>query len=67
MTWIQRYLGALIALAGLLAGGLVACGRMQQICTEVDTKADKREVDQIGSQLNRIEDKLDAFILQHQK
>ena len=67
MTWWQRYLGAMIALAGLLAGGLVAYGRMSQICTHVEQKADKREVDQIGTQLARIEGKLDAFILNHQK
>lgn len=67
MTWLQRYLGALITLAALLIGGAIGYGRVQQICTQVNGKADQRELDQIRVTLNRIEGKLDSFILQHQK
>ena len=67
MSWLQRYLSALITLAALLIGGAIGYGRMQQICTQVESKADQHEIAQIGAQLNRIESKVDAFILQHQQ
>lgn len=67
MTWLQRYLGALITLVALLIGGAIGYGRIQQICTQVQGKAEQREMDQIRSQLTRIEGKLDNFILLHQK
>jgi len=71
MTWLQRYLGTLLTLAALLIGGAIGYGRMQQICTQVQGKADREEVtrdmNQIQCQLDRIERKLDTFILQHQK
>ncbi len=71
MTWLQRYLGPMLTAAALLVGGAIGYGRVQQICTQVQGKADQaavtRDMDQIQGQLDRIERKLDTFILQHQK
>jgi hypothetical protein len=67
MTWLQRYLGAILTAAALLIGGAIGYGRMQEICTQVRAKADQRETDRIQTTLSRIEQKLDDFIMNHQK
>jgi hypothetical protein len=71
MTWLQRYLGAILTAAALLIGGAIGYGRMQEICTQVMAKADRetvqRETDRIQTTLSRIEQKLDDFIMNHQK
>lgn len=67
MSWFKSNLGPLIALACVLAGGMVAWGRMSQICQAVQDKADKsavvREFDQVHDQLKQINGKLDTLIL----
>jgi hypothetical protein len=71
VTWLQRYLGALITMAALLVGGAIGYGRIQQICTQVDRKADKeamtREIDGVARRLERMEQKLDQLLLQQRK
>lgn len=67
MTWLTRNLGWIITLAALLIGAAVGYGRVQQVCTQIDRKAERdqvtREMDQIHQQLQSIERKLDAVIL----
>jgi hypothetical protein len=70
MTWLTRNLGWMIALAALLIGGAAGYGRVQQVCTQIEHKADRddvlREMDLIHGQLMSIERKLDAVILDKQ-
>jgi hypothetical protein len=67
VTWLTRNLGWIITLAALLIGAAVGYGRVQQVCTQIDRKAERdqvtREMDQIHQQLQSIERKLDAVIL----
>ena len=71
MTWLTKNLGWMIALAALLIGGAAGYRRVQQVCTQIEKKADKdvvtREMDQIHLQLTSIERKLDAVILHKQQ
>lgn len=66
MRWIKKQAAVLVTVAILLSGGLVTWGRMQQLCTQIEGKADKeavvRELDQIARTLERIEGKLDAHM-----
>ncbi len=66
MKWVKNQLSIIITLAVLLGGGLVAWGRMSQMCTQIERKADKeavmRELDHIQGQLERIDSRLDGVI-----
>jgi len=68
MKWVKNQIVVIVTLAALLGGGLITWGRIQQICTGIDKKADKeamtRELDQIHQQLSTINGKLDNLLLQ---
>ncbi len=71
MTWLSKNLGWIITLAALLIGLAASWGRIAQICTAVERKADvadvNREMDQIHKDLARIEGKIDTLIIQRSK
>jgi hypothetical protein len=71
MTWLSRNVATLFTLAALLIGGAAAYGRIDQICTRVEVKADKeavtREMDLVHKDLERIEAKIDSLIFQKQQ
>jgi hypothetical protein len=63
MTWLRKNTVVIVTLSVLFGGGLVTWGRMQQLCTQIEAKADStavtRELDLIQKTLDRIETKLD--------
>ncbi len=65
--WFRSQIGWILTAVTLLAAACVSWGRMSQICTAVNDKADKsavtREMDQIQKTLDRIESKIDNHVL----
>ena len=63
MNWLRKQGTIIVTLSILMGGGFVTWGRMQQVCSQIDTKADRasitRELDLIQATLSRIETKLD--------
>jgi archaellum component FlaC len=66
LTWLKSNLATLITLMVLVIGTAVAYGRMSEICSRVESKADReaitREIDQINNRLERIENKVDRLL-----
>lgn len=78
MKWAKNHLVVIVTLAALGGGGLVTWGRMQQLCTQIDGKADKedviaamysdrqsitRELDMIQKHLEAINARLDGVVV----
>ncbi len=72
MTWIKSQLGVFLTAVTLLIAVGLWCGRLDarqdDLCTQLQTKADKeavqREMDQVQTHLVEISRKLDTLILQ---
>jgi len=74
MKWIKNQGMMLLTLAILIGGGLVTWGRMQQVCNQIEQKADKetvqanreamiRELNEIQKQLVAINVRMDGVII----
>jgi hypothetical protein len=67
MKWVKKQVTIIVTLAILFGGGLVTWGRMQQMCSEIERKADKeaimRELDLIQRQLASIDAQLHGVIV----
>ena len=66
MRWIRDNAISLFMAMVVVIGAAAGYGAIRQQCTQIDRKADKeavyRELDQIRSQLTRMESKLDGLI-----
>jgi hypothetical protein len=74
MKWIKQQCVVIVTLATLLAGAFVTWGKMQEVCRQIDSKADKaqvasdraatvRELDLIEKQLAAINTRMDGVIV----
>jgi len=66
MNWLKGQITAAVTLAALIVGGAIGYGRMEEMCTRIDAKADKdqvlRELDQCHEQLRTLDRKIDALL-----
>jgi uncharacterized protein HemX len=47
MKWFKGQFGVVLTLAIVIGSGLVTWGKMQQVCTRIEEKADKQSVEAI--------------------